>query len=108
MTSSLLGAEPIHVEPGVRVSLIGLIPPPHQSAYQMGLEHVGVVVTDDFEAFASAPAGVFTGRQYQSEICQPWYIAFEDHTNVTFYVLSLHDVVVAEGLPCNAFHHTID
>src|SRR5260370_22308124 len=106
--SKLLLREPIHVEPRVRVSLIELIPPPHQSVYQMGLEPVGWGVTHDFEAVASAHAGVFTGRQYQSELCQPWYIAFEDHTNVTFYVLSLHDVVVAEGLPCNAFHHTID
>ena len=106
--SKLLLREPIHVEPGVPVSLIELIPPPHQNVYQMGLEHVGVVVTGDFEAFASAHAGVFTGRQYQSEICQPWYIAFEDHTNVKFYDLSLHDVVMAEGRPFYGFHHAID
>jgi len=106
--SKLLLREPIHVEPGVPVSLIELIPPPHQNVYQMGLEHVGVVVTGDFEAFASAHAGVFTGRQYQSEICQPWYIAFEDHTNVKFYDLSLHDVLVAEGRPFDGFHHAID
>ncbi len=93
--SKLLLREPIHVEPGVPVSLIELIPPPHQNVYQMGLEHV-------------AHAGVFTGRQYQSEICQPWYIAFEDHTNVKFYDLSLHDVVVAEGRPFDGFHHAID
>ena len=106
--SKLLLREPIFVQPGLPVSLIELIPPPHQNVYQMGLEHVGIVVTDDFEAFAAAHAAAFTGRQYQSEICQPWYIAFEDHTNVKFYDLSLHDVVVAEGRPFDGFHHAID
>ena len=106
--SKLLLREPIFVQPGVSVSLIELIPPPHQNVYQMGLEHVGIVVTDDFEAFAAAHAAAFTGRQYQSEICQPWYIAFEDHTNVKFYDLSLHDVVVAEGRRFDGFHHAID
>ena len=106
--SKLLLREPIFVQPSVPVSLIELIPPPHQNVYQMGLEHVGIVVTDDFEAFAAAHTAAFTGRQYQSEICQPWYIAFEDHTNVKFYDLSLQDVVVAEGRPFDGFHHSID
>src|SRR5713226_3472461 len=48
--AKLLLRKPIFVQPGVPVSLIELIPPPHQNVYQMGLEHVGIVVKDDYEA----------------------------------------------------------
>src|SRR5216683_5929908 len=51
--SKLLLREPIYVQPDVPVSPIEVIPPPHQNVYQMGLEHVGIVVTDDLQAFAA-------------------------------------------------------
>ena len=37
----------------------------HQRVYTMGLEHLGVVVGDTFDAFVTAPKPVLTGQQFQ-------------------------------------------
>src|SRR6266550_2583367 len=50
--SKVVLAEPLDVLDGTPVSLIELIPPVHQRVYRMGLEHLGVVVGEDIEAFS--------------------------------------------------------
>ncbi|GAB2916030.1 MULTISPECIES: VOC family protein [Streptomyces] len=103
--SKLLLRNPIPLGDGRDVSLIELIPPVHQNTYKMGLEHVGFVVGESLEEFAAQHSDHFTGRQDQGPFCQPFYIAFPDHTNVKFYEHSLHDVCVLEGKTFDGFHH---
>ena len=47
----IVPAEPLEVLDGKVVPLIELIPPVHQRVYKMGLEHLGIVVGDTFDAF---------------------------------------------------------
>jgi predicted metalloenzyme YecM len=103
--SKIVLREPLEVEPGLSVKLIELIPPPHQATYKMGLEHVGIVIGDGLERFALSHQDAMTGRQFQTEECRPFYISFDDHTNVKFYVESLMDVCIAEGRRFDGFHH---
>ena len=51
--SLIVPAEPLEVLDGKAVPLIELIPPVHQRVYRMGLEHLGVVVGDTFDAFVA-------------------------------------------------------
>ncbi len=50
--SMLLLAEPLQVLDDKAIPLIELIPPVHQRVYKMGMEHVGVVVGEDVDAFS--------------------------------------------------------
>ena len=59
-------AEPLDVLDGAPVSRIELIPPVHQRVYRMGLEHLGVVVGDEFDDFSRVHRAVLTGQQFQS------------------------------------------
>ena len=80
--------------------MIELIPPVHQRVYKMGLEHLGVVVGDTFDAFVEAHKPVLTGQQFQgpNSTPDPVYILFEDFTHVKFYRLSLRaSVELDEG-----------
>jgi predicted metalloenzyme YecM len=89
--SLIVPAEPLEVLDGKLVPLIELIPPVHQRVYKMGLEHLGVVVGDRFDAFVDAHKPVLTGQQFQGPTStpDPVYILFEDFTHVKFYRLSL-------------------
>jgi hypothetical protein len=89
--SLIVPAEPLEVLDGKVVPLIELIPPVHQRIYKMGLEHLGVVVGDTFDAFVGTHKPVLTGQQFQGpkSTPDPVYILFEDFTHVKFYRLSL-------------------
>ena len=50
--SLIVLAEPLDVLDGTAVSRIELIPPVHQRVYRMGLEHLGVVVGEEVDAFS--------------------------------------------------------
>ena len=50
--SMILLAEPLRVFDGKVIPLIELIPPVHQRVYKMGMEHFGVVVGGDVDAFS--------------------------------------------------------
>ena len=106
--SKMLLREPLPLAPTVSTSLIELIPPVHQSIYKMGLEHVGIVVGENFEEFGQLHQHTFTGQQDQGPFCQPYFITFPDHTNVKFYRYSLQDVCVLEGKRFDDFYHVID
>jgi predicted metalloenzyme YecM len=109
--SLIVPAEPLEVLDGKQVPLIELIPPVHQRVYKMGLEHLGVVVGDTFDAFVDANKPVLTGQQFQgpNSIPDPVYILFEDFTHVKFYRLSLRaSVELFEGPFGNAFLHVDD
>ena len=84
--SLIVPAEPLEVLDGKVVPLIELIPPVHQRVYKMGLEHLGVVVGDTFDAFIETNKPVLTGQQFQgpNSIPDPVYILFEDFTHVKF------------------------
>ena len=62
--SLIVLAKPLEVLEGKIVPLIELIPPVHQRVYKMGLEHLGVVVGDTFDAFVEAHKPVLTGQQF--------------------------------------------
>ena len=56
--SLIILAEPLRVLGGQVVPMIELIPPVHQRVYKMGLEHLGVVVGEEVDAFSRAPGSV--------------------------------------------------
>ncbi len=108
--SLIVPAEPLEVL-GKRVPLIELIPPVHQRVYKMGLEHLGVVVGDHFDAFVERHKPVLTGQQFQgpNSTPDPVYILFEDFTHVKFYRLSLRASVELQTGPFeDGFHHVAD
>jgi predicted metalloenzyme YecM len=109
--SLIVLAEPLEVLDGKVLPLIELIPPVHQRVYKMGLEHLGVVVGDTFDAFVAAHKPVLTGQQFQgpNSTPDPVYILFEDFTHVKFYRLSLKASVELDAGPFeDGFHHVDD
>jgi predicted metalloenzyme YecM len=93
----LLLREPLQLATDTEVSLIELIPPPHQRDYPMGLEHCGIVIGETFDDFTREHEAVLTGRQDQGPFCQPAFITFGNNRTVKFYRYSLKDVVEKEG-----------
>ena len=91
--SKIVLAEPLDVLDGTPVPNIELIPPVHQRVYRMGLEHLGVVVGEEFDEFSRMHRAELTGQQFQSRDVDPVYIRFEDFTHVKFYRRSFIDVV---------------
>ncbi len=109
--SLIVPTEPLDVLDGKPVPLIELIPPVHQRVYKMGLEHLGVVVGDGFDAFVADHKPVLTGQQFQGpkSIPDPVYILFGDFTHVKFYRLSLRDSVESVAGPFGVgFQHVDD
>jgi len=108
--SMILLAQPLDALDGATVPLIELIPPVHQRVYRMGLEHLGVVVGDTFDAFVEAHKPVLTGQQFQGPTStpDPVYILFEDFTHVKFYRLSLRASVELQGARFDGFRHVED
>ena len=107
--SLILLANPLEVLDGMSVPLIELIPPVHQRVYKMGLEHVGVVIGDEVDAFSREHRAALTGQQFQGPDVEPYYVLFEDFTHVKFYRVSLHDgVVLQHGATFDGFVHVED
>ena len=106
--SMILLATPLEVLDGMSVPLIELIPPVHQRIYKMGLEHLGVVIGDEVDAFSREHRAALTGQQFQSADNEPYYVLFEDFTHVKFYRRSLHDVRVLQGATFDGFVHVDD
>ena len=106
--SLIVPAQRLEVLDGKVVPLIELIPPVHQRVYKMGLEHLGVVVGDAFDAFVETHKPVLTGQQFQGPLStpDPVYILFEDFTHVKFYRLSLRASIELNGDRFeDGFHH---
>src|SRR6187551_2199985 len=108
--SLIVPAQRLEVLDGKVVPLIELIPPVHQRVYKMGLEHLGVVVGNTFDAFVEAHKPVLTGQQFQgpNSTPDPVYILFEDFTHVKFYRLSLRASVELYEGPFDGFVHVDD
>ncbi|MEP7041104.1 MAG: VOC family protein [Chloroflexota bacterium] len=107
--SMILLATPLEVLDGMSVPLIELIPPVHQRVYKMGLEHLGVVIGEEVDAFSREHRAALTGQQFQSADNEPYYVLFEDFTHVKFHRRSLHDVRVLQGgVPFDGFVHVDD
>jgi predicted metalloenzyme YecM len=106
--SKILLATPLEVLDGMSVPLIELIPPVHQRVYKMGLEHLGVVVGEEVDAFSRKHRAALTGQQFQSADNEPYYVLFEDFTHVKFYHHSLHDACVLGGARFDGFVHVDD
>lgn len=100
--------EPLEVLDGKVVRDIELIPPVHQRVYKMGLEHLGVVVGDGFDAFSREHRSALTGQQFQSETVDPVYVLFEDFTHVKFYRYSLRSGIEHQGGRLDGFQHVDD
>ena len=109
--SLIVPAEPLELDDGKVVPLIELIPPVHQRVYKMGLEHLGVVVGETFDAFIDTHKPVLTGQQFQGPTStpDPVYILFEDFTHVKFYRHSLRASIERDGGSfADGFHHVDD
>ena len=102
--------EPLAVLDRKEVPLIELIPPVHQRVYKMGLEHLGVVIGDTFDAFVETHKPVLTGQQFQGPTSDPdpVYILMEDFTHVKFYRTSLQAAVERQSGAIEGFHHVED
>lgn len=103
--SLILLAEPLRVLDGKAIPLIELIPPVHQRVYKMGMEHFGVVVGDDVDAFSRTHREVLTGQQFQNRWNEPYYILFEDFTHVKFHRRPLREVVELQGGTFDGVRH---
>jgi predicted metalloenzyme YecM len=101
-------ATPLEVLDGMTIPNIELIPPVHQRVYKMGMEHVGVVIGEGFEAFSRQHRPVLTGQQFQSADVDPVYVLFEDFSHVKFYRESFIEVVKREEGPFEGFVHVDD
>jgi predicted metalloenzyme YecM len=97
LINKLLLDQPLVLDADFHVFLIELIPPRHQREYPMGLEHVGIVIGESFDAFTESHNEVLTGRQDQGPYCQPAFITFDNNRTVKFYRYGLKDVVEMEG-----------
>ncbi|MFZ0530573.1 MAG: VOC family protein [Propionicimonas sp.] len=106
--SLIVLTEPLEVLDGKAVADLELIPPVHQRVYKMGLEHLGVVVGDDLDAFSREHRSALTGQQFQSETVEPVYILLEDFTHVKFYRRSLRAGIEDQGGRFDGFHHVDD
>jgi predicted metalloenzyme YecM len=106
--STIMLKEPLKVLDGAMVPMIELIPPVHQRVYRMGMEHLGVVVGEDVDAFSRKHRRALTGQQFQSEGFEPYYVLFGDFTNVKFYRISLYEGVIAQGNAYDGFRHVDD
>ena len=106
--SLIVLAEPLMVLDGTPVSRIELIPPVHQRVYRRGLEHLGVVVGEEFDEFSRTHRAALTGQQFQSRDVDPVYILFEDFTHVKFYRRGFFDVVEEEEGRFEDFRHVDD
>jgi predicted metalloenzyme YecM len=108
--SLILPAEPPVVLDGKEVPMIELIPPVHQRVYKMGLEHLGVVIGDTFDAFVDAHKPVLTGQQFQgpNSTPDPVYVLLEDFTHVKFYRCSLRAAVESQGSVFDGIEHVDD
>ena len=100
--------EPLHVLDGKTIPLIELIPPVHQRVYKMGMEHIGVVVGAEADAFSRRHRAVLTGQQFQNEWNEPYYVLFEDFTHVKFYRRSLYEGVKLQGATFEGISHVKD
>ncbi|HVM07009.1 MAG TPA: VOC family protein [Acidimicrobiales bacterium] len=105
--SLILLADPPEVLGGKPVPMIELIPPVHQRVYKMGMEHLGVVVGDAFDAFVESHKPVLTGQQFQGPNSNPdpVYVLLEDFTHVKFYRASLQSAVESQGSRFDGIHH---
>jgi predicted metalloenzyme YecM len=106
--SMILLVEPLRVLDGKVIPLIELIPPVHQRVYKMGIEHVGVVVGEEVDAFSHRHRAALTGQQFQSAVNEPYYVLFEDFTHVKFHRRSLRAVIELGGGTFDGFHHVED
>jgi predicted metalloenzyme YecM len=106
--SMILLAEPLQVLDGQVVPVIELIPPVHQRVYKMGMEHLGVVVGEEVDAFSRLHRASLTGQQFQNRWNEPYYILFEDFTHVKFHRRSLRAVVELQGRTFDGFQHVDD
>ena len=108
--SLIVPAEPPEVLDGKEVPMIELIPPVHQRVYKMGLEHLGVVIGDTFDAFVDAHKPVLTGQQFQGPNSNPdpVYVLLEDFTHVKFYRCSLRAAVESQGSRFDGIEHVED
>lgn len=106
--SLIVLTEPLEVLDGKPIPNIELIPPVHQRVYRMGLEHLGVVVGQDFDEFSQTHREVLTGQQFQSAQVDPVYVLLEDFTHVKFYRRSFIEVVEEEQGGFEGFTHVDD
>lgn len=103
--SLILLNEPLRVLDGQVIPLIELIPPVHQRVYKMGMEHFGVVVGDEVDAFSRRHRAALTGQQFQNQWNEPYYVLFEDFTHVKFHRRSLREVIELQGRTFEGIHH---
>lgn len=106
---SLILFAQLEVLDGKKLPMVELIPPVHQRTYKMGMEHIGFVVGEaGFEEFKRVHRPVLTGQQFQGPtpgINEPYYILFEDFTNVKFHQRPLRETAEMTGSKFDGFTH---
>jgi predicted metalloenzyme YecM len=87
------------------LSLVELIPPPHDPRCALGLEHLGFVVGPNLEAFRERHAHVISGQQDQGPYDQPLFISLGAGRLVKFHQRSLRQVAELEGHRFDSIRH---
>ena len=103
--SKLLLSSVYPLAKGHDLSLIELIPPPHDPRYALGLEHLGFVVGPGLEAFRQRHGLAISGQQDQGPFNQPLFISLGAGRLVKFHQRSLRDVTELEGRRFDGIHH---
>ena len=101
----ILLREPLELAVNTSVDLIELIPPPHQCVYPMGLEHIGFAIGEGAAEFGRKHRENLTGQQFQSAVCEPYIVRFDDYSHAKFYRYSLMNVCLMEGQSFDRFAH---
>ena len=103
--SKIILKEPAVLDADHTTEMIELIPPKHLFDYPMGLEHVGFVIGETFDAFCEKNKDKFSTIQDHGKYCQPHFVIFESGYAVKFYRDGLKEVVTMEGRTFDGFYH---
>lgn len=103
--SKIIMKEPIQLDANHTTEMIELIPPKHLFNYPMGLEHVGFVIGETFDAFCEKYKDKFSTIQDHGKYCQPHFVIFKSGYAVKFYRDGLKEVVTMEGRTFDGFYH---
>lgn len=106
--SKILLAKPESLSSQTDFSLLELIPPGDDSDGKSGLDHVGILLADDFDEFTQTHQSVFRKYSTNDSISAPALIRFADGSKVKFYRESLQALCQMDGHVFDGIHHEND
>ena len=84
-------------EEGYSVSLVELPSPKENRQYKTGLEHIEVVVGNDFESFLNRYKNLFSGEENVTTLNHTVFVTLKGGRTIKFHRFPLTKVVRSEG-----------